>query len=59
MFREGKVPGPADLAHEPLIDIVQELREAGHIDHMFPTPGGGCNDVVNLQLLCPKFQNSR
>jgi hypothetical protein len=52
MFREGKVPGPADLAYEPLIDIVQELREAGHIDHMFRIARGGCNDVVNLQLLC-------
>jgi len=36
------------------IDIVQELREAGHIDHMFPIARGGCNDVVNLQLLCSK-----
>ena len=24
----------------------------GHIDHIFPMPQGGCNDVVNLQLLC-------
>jgi 5-methylcytosine-specific restriction endonuclease McrA len=36
------------------VDIVQELREAGHIDHMFPIGRGGCNDVVNLQLLCSK-----
>jgi hypothetical protein len=34
------------------IDIVQELREEGHIDHMFALAAGGCNDVVNLQLLC-------
>ena len=54
MFREGKVPGPADLAYEPLIDIVQELREEAHIDHMFPIARGGCNDLVNLQLLCSK-----
>jgi HNH endonuclease len=36
------------------IDIVQELLEAGHVDHMFPIGRGGCNDVVNLQLLCSK-----
>ena len=34
------------------IDIVQELNEEGHIDHMFPISSGGCNDLVNLQLLC-------
>jgi HNH endonuclease len=33
-------------------DIVQELREEGHIDHMFALAAGGCNDLVNLQLLC-------
>jgi hypothetical protein len=33
-------------------DIVQELRGAQHIDHMFPISQGGCNDLVNLQLLC-------
>ncbi len=36
------------------VDIVQELREEGHIDHMFPIARGGCNDLVNLQLLCSK-----
>jgi hypothetical protein len=36
------------------VDIIQELHEAGHIDHMFPIARGGCNDVVNLQLLCSK-----
>jgi 5-methylcytosine-specific restriction endonuclease McrA len=35
-------------------DIVQELRGEGHIDHMFPIARGGCNDLVNLQLLCSK-----
>jgi 5-methylcytosine-specific restriction endonuclease McrA len=35
-------------------DIVQELRGKEHIDHMFPIAGGGCNDLVNLQLLCSK-----
>ena len=34
------------------VDIVQELREDGHIDHMFALARGGCNDLVNLQLLC-------
>jgi len=34
------------------VDIVQELREEGHIDHIFALARGGCNDLVNLQLLC-------
>jgi hypothetical protein len=34
------------------VDIVQELHEDGHIDHMFSIARGGCNDLVNLQLLC-------
>ena len=33
-------------------DIVMELDAEGHIDHMFPISLGGCNDLVNLQLLC-------
>jgi HNH endonuclease len=33
-------------------DLAQELRGAQHIDHMFPLSQGGCNDLVNLQLLC-------
>lgn len=33
-------------------DIVHELRDEPHIDHMFPISQGGCNDLVNLQLLC-------
>jgi 5-methylcytosine-specific restriction endonuclease McrA len=36
------------------VDIVQELREEGHIDHMFALARGGCNDLVNLQLLCSR-----
>jgi len=33
-------------------DILLELDAEGHIDHMFPISQGGCNDLVNLQLLC-------
>jgi len=33
-------------------DIVQELKDEPHIDHMFSISQGGCNDLVNLQLLC-------
>jgi hypothetical protein len=34
------------------IDIAYELLAEAHIDHMFPIARGGCNDLVNLQLLC-------
>ena len=36
------------------IDIVNELLAKAHIDHIFPITRGGCNDLVNLQLLCEK-----
>ena len=35
-------------------DLVMELDESIHIDHMIPISKGGCNDVVNLQILCAK-----
>ena len=41
------------------VDIVQELRETGQIDHIFPIARGGCNDVVNLQLLCTKCNRGK
>jgi 5-methylcytosine-specific restriction endonuclease McrA len=33
-------------------DISIELLADAHIDHMYPLAAGGCNDVINLQLLC-------
>jgi hypothetical protein len=41
------------------VDIVQELREEGYIDHMFALARGGCNDLVNLQLLCSKCNGKK
>jgi hypothetical protein len=33
-------------------DMAQDLRAEKHFDHMIPIARGGCNDLVNLQLLC-------
>jgi len=41
------------------VDIAGELLAAAHIDHIFPLAGGGCNDVVNLQLCCHKCNLSK
>lgn len=41
------------------IDITRELLAVGHIDHIIPLAGGGCNDVVNLQLLCAKCNGDK
>ncbi len=32
--------------------ITMELEADDHFDHMVPLARGGCNDIVNLQLLC-------
>ena len=34
------------------VDMTMELKGKSHIDHMFALSVGGCNDLVNLQLLC-------
>jgi 5-methylcytosine-specific restriction endonuclease McrA len=33
-------------------DMTMELQANTHIDHIFALSEGGCNDIVNLQLLC-------
>jgi hypothetical protein len=33
-------------------DLLLELNGVVHIDHIIPLASGGCNDLVNLQILC-------
>lgn len=35
-------------------DMALELSDDDHIDHIIPLASGGCNDLVNLQLLCKR-----
>ena len=41
----------ADFAEDPSI--------IAHIDHIIPISKGGCNDIVNLQLLCERCNTSK
>jgi HNH endonuclease len=34
--------------------LIKECKGTPHIDHIFPLVKGGCNDLVNLQLLCDR-----
>lgn len=34
------------------IDLISELDDDVHFDHIVPLNSGGCNDLVNLQMLC-------
>lgn len=40
-------------------DLVQEMIKKLNIDHMFPLADGGCNDLVNLQLLCSSCNQAK
>jgi len=35
-------------------NLIGELLAESHVDHIVPLARGGCNDVVNLQLLCDR-----
>jgi hypothetical protein len=35
-------------------NLTGELLAASHIDHIIALASGGCNDIVNLQLLCDR-----
>lgn len=40
-------------------DILLELEDDIHVDHIVPLSKGGCNDLVNLQLLCKNCNLSK
>jgi hypothetical protein len=41
------------------VDIMHELEADAHFDHIVPISRGGCNDVVNLQLLCESCNGAK
>ena len=36
-----------------------DIRSLFHIDHIVPLKLGGCNDVSNLQLMCPRCNQTK
>jgi 5-methylcytosine-specific restriction endonuclease McrA len=38
---------------------MHELEADAHFDHIVPISRGGCNDVVNLQLLCESCNGAK
>lgn len=40
-------------------DLSFELHGVAHIDHIIALASGGCNDLVNLQMLCDKCNHTK